>query len=197
MLILERSVDKPVCIGRDVKVHVVEVINKRRVKLGVEAPADVPVWRAEMGEWRGDAPSLACERFRILVIEDDLAQGKIITRTLATSTTAEVTLVKTGREVHEICGSIERGESQVPDLVLMDYRLPDARGDELVAHIRGLSPLRTVPIVMLSCADSAHEVSGCLSAGANAFISKAEGYDEFRTSVLRIVDFWSHARRVA
>lgn len=198
MLILERSLDKAVCIGKEVKVHLIEVINKKRVKLGVEAPMDIPVWRSEMGEWRGEAPpSLATERFRILVIEDDIAQGKIITRTLAKSTTADVTLAKTGREVREICGGIATGEVERPDLILMDYRLPDARGDELVEFVRSVSELKQVPIVMLSCADSTREVSGCLDAGANAFISKAEGYEAFRDSVLRIVDFWSHARQVA
>ena len=198
MLVLERSLDKAVCIGDDVKVHLIEVINKKRVKLGVEAPGDVAVWRSEMGEWHGgNAGRVGSERFRILVIEDDLAQSKIITRTLARSTTADVTLAKTGGEVMALCRQIELGEAERPDLVLMDYRLPDARGDELVTHIRAISTLKQVPIVMLSCADSSAEVSGCLSAGANAFISKAEEYDAFRTSVLRIVDFWSHARHVA
>jgi len=198
MLILERSHDRAVCIGRDIKVHLVEVINKKRVKLGIEAPPGVPIWREETGEWRPESENLPPERrFAILVVEDDIAQGKIITRTLAQAKGIDVTLVKTGAEARDAFDRFERGDARLPNLILMDYRLPDANGDELVRHMRAIESLRSVPVVMLSCADSRKEIAQCLEAGATAFMSKSADYHEFRDSVLRIVDFWSNTQRVA
>ena len=192
MLILERSHDRAVCIGRDIKVHLVEVLNKRRVKLGIEAPPGVPIWREETGEWRPQEENLPPEmRFSILVVEDDIAQAKIITRTLAQAKGVDVTLVKTGAEAREVFERFGRSEARVPNLILMDYRLPDANGDELVRSVRAVESLRAVPIVMLSCADSRSEIDDCLEAGATAFMTKPANYHDFRDSVLRIVDFWS------
>lgn len=198
MLILERSVDRAVCVGSDIKIHLIEVLNKKRVKLGIEAPPHVPIWREETGQWRPDEQNVPPEkRFSILVVEDDIAQAKIITRTIAQSKGIDVTLVKTGAEARDAFSQCDREEMKRPNLILMDYRLPDTNGDELVKHVRSIESLRTIPIVMLSCADNQREINACIEAGANAFMTKSAGYHEFRDSVLRIVDFWTHAQRVA
>ena len=48
MLKVRRKAGQEVIINRDVKVLVLAV-GSRNVDLGVEAPADVPVWRSELG----------------------------------------------------------------------------------------------------------------------------------------------------
>lgn len=47
MLVLSRAVGEVISIGDDIAVHILE-LNGTQVKFGVEAPAGVPVHRAEV-----------------------------------------------------------------------------------------------------------------------------------------------------
>ncbi|MFB9904263.1 response regulator [Allokutzneria oryzae] len=62
-----------------------------------------------------------------------------------------------------------------PDLVVLDLGLPDMDGTEVIAGLRGWSP---VPIVVLSArSDSAGKVRA-LDAGADDYVTKPFGMDE-------------------
>lgn len=49
MLVVTRKVDQAVMIGEDIVVRVVEV-NGQQVRLGIEAPRQLGVWREEIYE---------------------------------------------------------------------------------------------------------------------------------------------------
>lgn len=49
MLILSRKVGQRICIGDDIEILVVE-ISENQVRLGVDAPKKVPVYRKELLE---------------------------------------------------------------------------------------------------------------------------------------------------
>ncbi len=85
----------------------------------------------------------------------------------------------------------------LPDLVLLDLQLPGISGLDVLRLIRSTPALRALPVVILSCSKRELEIKRCMAASANAFVSKATGYEQFSESVVRIADFWTHARRVA
>ena len=47
MLVLSRKIGERIWIGEDVVVTVVQIDNNR-VRLGIEAPRSVPIWRSEL-----------------------------------------------------------------------------------------------------------------------------------------------------
>ena len=47
MLVLSRRCDTAIQIGRDIRVTVLSIRN-RQVKLGIDAPSSVPIWRDEL-----------------------------------------------------------------------------------------------------------------------------------------------------
>lgn len=47
MLVLSRKESETICLGDDIKITVVRV-NKDRVRIGIDAPADVHVLRGEL-----------------------------------------------------------------------------------------------------------------------------------------------------
>jgi carbon storage regulator len=62
MLVLSRKTNEVICIGPNIYVTVL-AIEGGRVRLGVDAPRDVPILRAELQEWspsdkRGISPPL-------------------------------------------------------------------------------------------------------------------------------------------
>ena len=62
MLVLSRPCDTAIWIGRDIKVTVLSIRN-RRVKLGIDAPSRVRIWRDEL--CRGDPGLLEYENENI------------------------------------------------------------------------------------------------------------------------------------
>jgi len=199
MLVLSRDCDTVVRIGPDIKVKVL-TIRRRRVKLGIEAPGDVRVWREEIlpeSAWseaiggddnhRGDLPA-----FPILVVEDDPDHAQLIAKVLFQRRFAQVTIAPTGRAAIAMLDS--SGESiediVLPHLVLLDLNLPDISGLAVLQWIRAQDRLRSVPVVILSGRWQDDLVADCLAAGANAFVSKSAQYGELRESVARIASFW-------
>ena len=51
MLVLSRKTEEVICIGANVRITVL-AIHGRKVRLGVEAPREVPVLRQELEGWR-------------------------------------------------------------------------------------------------------------------------------------------------
>ena len=75
-----------------------------------------------------------------------------------------------------------------PDLVLLDMRLPDITGVEVIQRLRAWSD---VPILMLSGIGTRESRVQALDAGADDFLDKPFGFDELRARIdarLRRVD---------
>ncbi len=49
MLILSRGISEKICIGEGITLMVVQ-IQKDKVRIGIDAPSDVPIYREEIAE---------------------------------------------------------------------------------------------------------------------------------------------------
>ncbi|HUT12463.1 MAG TPA: response regulator [Thermoguttaceae bacterium] len=199
MLVLSRNCDTVVRIGPDIKVKVL-TIRRQRVKLGIEAPVDVRVWREEILPESAWSDAIAGDEsgpddppaFPILVVEDDPDHAQLIAKVLFQRRFPQVTIAPTGRAAIEMLdsGAASVEDVVLPHLVLLDLNLPDMSGLAVLQWIRAQRRLRTVPVVILSGRWQDDLVADCLGAGANAFVSKSAHYGEFRESVARVAGFW-------
>jgi CheY-like chemotaxis protein len=83
-----------------------------------------------------------------------------------------------------------RSEYPLPDLVLLDLKLPGKDGFEVLRCIRcqpGLSALR---VVVLTSSDDIRDVNRAYQLGANAFVVKPVDSDDFVSIVQAIQGFW-------
>lgn len=71
------------------------------------------------------------------------------------------------------------------DLILLDLRLPDLPGLELLQ--RWQQQGRMTPVAILSASDSSLDVQAALAAGALGFISKSANSDALRQAVTRVL----------
>jgi len=201
MLVLSRDCDTVIRIGSDIKVKVLS-IRKQRVKLGVDAPHDIRVWREEVlpesaldtPPVEGTATEVSAEvaPFSILVVEDDADHAQLIQRALKGCESSQVMVANSGKAAIKALGD-DRAftvEGTPPNLVLLDLHLPDISGLEVLRQIRSIPRYRALPVVMLSSENRDTHIADCLEAGANAFVSKSVHFREFRESVSRIAAFW-------
>ena len=210
MLVLSRKRDSSIHIGADIRVKILG-IHGNQVKVGVEAPEAVPVWRGELPP-RGqtslelqtceDRVALGREKpFEVLLVEDDPGHAKLICGAFSECRLPrpiDVAVAQTGEFAAESLGmGVGQRPAAPPGLVLLDLHLPRMTGLELLMRIRTDPFLHLTPVVMLSCTNDDAAVVNCMDAGANAFVSKASDPRAFRTSIARIADFWGHECRVA
>ena len=105
---------------------------------------------------------------RVLVVEDDVA----LARALAINLTArgyEVEVAGNGR------AGLDLAARARPDVIVLDLGLPDIDGLEVLAGVRGWSP---VPVVVLSARSTSDEKVAALDAGADDYVTKPFEMDE-------------------
>lgn len=121
--------------------------------------------------------STAAPALRILVIDDEVQ----IRRFLRISLTAE------GYQVLEATTArdgIEAAATGSPDLVVLDLGLPGADGKQVLAEIRSWS---SAPVMILSVRSDEMEKVAALDAGANDYVTKPFGLQEFLARVRNLV----------
>lgn len=101
----------------------------------------------------------------VLVVDDEL----LIRWSLREALRAAGYTVIEGRNAAEARRAIG-DQAHLPDVVLLDYRLPDSDDLGLLAAIRREAP--TVPVVMMTAHGTSDVVKGALDLGAYRVISK-------------------------
>ena len=102
---------------------------------------------------------------RILVVDDEL----LIRWSLTEALTAAGYAVVEGRDAAEARQAL-RDQDHKPDLVVLDYRLPDSNDLGLLTTIRTEAP--TVPVILMTAYGTAEVVKGALDLGAYRVVSK-------------------------
>lgn len=110
---------------------------------------------------------------RILVIEDEPQMRRLLDISMRAHG-YEVVLAESGRR------GIERLALEGADLVVLDLKLPDADGRQLVREIREWSD---VPLMVLSVTDDEATKVEALDAGANDYVTKPFGVQELLARV--------------
>jgi len=88
------------------------------------------------------------------------------------------------------CGSNE------PDLLIVDYMMPDINGIEFIETVRKLYPADTVPILMVTAAHEKEVRYQSLTAGANDFLTKPIDRHEFDPRVRTMLSLRASQQRL-
>lgn len=77
-----------------------------------------------------------------------------------------------------------------PKLILLDLNLPGLSGLDLLKFIRDIPYLKSVPVILFSTSDNPEDVKASIEFGANAYLTKPDGYDNLVKCVHSVHDFW-------
>ena len=103
---------------------------------------------------------------RILVIEDD----RILRKACETSLVKRGFAVLTASNGEE---GIRQAEEFLPDLILLDMRMPKLTGAETLAALKQNEKTRTIPVVILSNSSSEASLQKSEALGAAGYLVKA------------------------
>ncbi|MGK7393133.1 MAG: sigma-54-dependent transcriptional regulator [Candidatus Cyclobacteriaceae bacterium M3_2C_046] len=107
--------------------------------------------------------------FVIFIVEDDPWYGELLKYHLSLNEDYEVNLFRSGEEcLNKLF--------QKPDVVVMDFGLPDITGDRLLAQVKAYD--NTIPVVVISGQEEVAVAVNLLKSGANDYIVKDDNAKE-------------------
>jgi len=84
----------------------------------------------------------------------------------------------------------DRAKNPLPELVILDVRLPGKSGFEVLAWIRRQSESRALPVVFLSSSESPEDVNRAYALGANSYLMKPGSQNEYELLLRLVEEYW-------
>jgi len=147
----------------------------------------LPLFGIEVGSHppRNDAPASDSPlparlhpSFRTVLIVDDEASIRRFLRHLLEQEGYDVLEAATGKE------AISRTEREKPDLVLLDLRLPDMTGFEILSEIKAKPETSEIPVIILSIVQDREEG---FRLGASDYLTKPVDRDRLMERIQRLI----------
>jgi len=133
---------------------------------------------------------------RILLIEDDPEDILIIQMVLKKAKVPnELFVVQDGRAAldflqHRGKYSGNNGAPR-PEFILMEIDLPKLNGIELLKQLKSDKKLRSIPVTIFTHSDRDEDVVTSYQLGANSYLRKPLGFDNFVSTVRSLYRYWT------
>jgi DNA-binding response OmpR family regulator len=117
---------------------------------------------------------------KILIAEDERDIRDLITFTLHFAN-YDVIAASNGEE------AVTLARKEIPDLILMDVRMPRMTGYEACAAIKAEPNLKDIPVIFLSAKGQDSEIQAGLQAGATEYLLKPFAPDQLTARIQAIL----------
>ena len=129
---------------------------------------------------KNEMPPLDWEPITILLVDDEPAHAEIVRRNLAAFPSVHrLVHVEDGQMALDYLFGAKPGS--LPDLILLDLRLPKVDGLEVLRQIQMSEELKKIPIVVLTTSAADEDLAAAFHLGAMSYQLKPvtfEGYTE-------------------
>jgi CheY-like chemotaxis protein len=115
----------------------------------------------------------------VLYIDDSADNLRLVERLLRRRSDVELRVAMTGRD--GVSAAIE----DPPALILLDNRLPDASGTQVLSQLASAPATAAIPVVVISGDSGRATIDELLAAGATEFLAKPFDIAQFMTVIGR------------
>lgn len=123
----------------------------------------------------------------ILIAEDDAGHARLIQKNLARGGLNNgIIRFENGQAILDFLfrrGPEPHRLDDVPYLILLDIRMPQVDGIEVLRQVKADPELRRIPVIMLTTTDDPREVGRCHDIGCSSYIVKPVDYDKFAEAI--------------
>ena len=127
----------------------------------------------------------------ILLVEDDPDHEALAIRALHKANVAnEIKVARDGAEALAFMRAIEDGTQKVPQLVLLDLKLPKVEGLDVLRAIRASDKTAILPVVVLTSSDEERDIVASYRLGVNSYIRKPVNFTDFAEATKQLGLYW-------
>ena len=131
----------------------------------------------------------------ILLVEDNPGDAELTIRAFKKNNLLNPLLhVKDGAEALEYIFCMgkyaNRNINVKPKIILLDLHMPKVDGIEVLRRIKSDERTKMIPIIVLTSSKESPDVQTCYQLGANSFIVKPVGFENFTKSVYELGLYW-------
>ena len=131
----------------------------------------------------------------ILLVEDNPDDVELTLRAFEKSNVAnEIVVTRDGQEALDYLFATgqfaNRDLHVVPEVVLLDLKLPKVDGLEVLRRMRADQRTRHIPVVILTTSSEESDKVRSYDLGANSFVRKPVVFEEFVTAVNTLGSYW-------
>lgn len=124
---------------------------------------------------------------RILVVEDEPGDQALLQLAVQRNgVAAELVPCMTGTEA---LAQLQESDP-LPDLILLDLRLPDMDGLELLEAVKSNRTWSRIPVIILSGSNEPNDVAEGYRRQASAYLQKPSNQDGWHSLVRSFTDYW-------
>ncbi len=130
----------------------------------------------------------------VLVVEDDDAHAVLIERAMDSwSDPVRITRMDNGQSAADhldAIGANDHEARQLPDIVLLDLKLPSMSGIDVLGRIKSDPVLRHIPVITFTSSKAPADVAAAYDAHANSYLVKPVGFELFRRTLQSVHEYW-------
>ncbi len=128
----------------------------------------------------------------IFLVEDDPDHELLTIRALRKSHIAnDVRVARDGEEALSMLFSEGEGAlPALPQVILLDLKLPKVDGLEVLRRIREDERTRMLPVVVLTSSDEESDIVRSYKLGVNSYIRKPVNFSDFSEATLQLGMYW-------
>jgi two-component system, NarL family, response regulator NreC len=119
------------------------------------------------------------ERLRILLVDDHRVVRAGLRMLLDAESDLEVV-----DEAGDVRDAVFKARRHIPDLIVLDVRLPDGDGDEAIGKLHAEAP--DAKVLILSMEDTGHHVRRAFGNGADGYVLKDAAEDELVSAIREV-----------
>lgn len=132
----------------------------------------------------------------VILLAEDLANDALLVRRAFDSVGVKnpVHVVRDGEQclahIKGLGQYSNRDQYPLPDILLLDLKMPKLDGFEVLAQIRADKAFAALRIIVLTSSEEVRDISKAYELGANSFLVKPIEFDKLTLLMRRLSDFW-------
>ncbi|MBC8439493.1 MAG: response regulator [Deltaproteobacteria bacterium] len=131
----------------------------------------------------------------ILLVEDNPMDVELIIDAFKEARLGnKIQVAKNGKEALDFLFGkgdyTDRSQHPLPDIVLLDLKMPGIDGHEVLRQIKSTEKLKRLPVIILTSSRDEGDRAMSYDNGANSYLVKPVSFDDFLKVVKTVSDYW-------